>query len=273
VTRAVPHLIGISELDPQKRDACLLVVQVLDAAQAEAFAVDGREGVVDALLTLGDGRTAAFEVTDLGQEDALDLARLLEKIKYRWPVVGEWFWRIEVGSVADLDRLKLCYDAIIRLCEAAGEPDPRRLDGGWSIRPDVRWLVRESSSAMIGFPKVLAENLKRPMTEVVPRVGAGFADGSLAGFAAGLAKAFEKPRIQAHFDKLARSRADERHLFIPLHDTALPAGVFSELMFKETLPPDPPAVPELLTHLWLAPAGSPRVLLWSRAGGWRNYSR
>jgi hypothetical protein len=272
VTRPQPRLIGLSELDPQERAACSLVVQLLDVVQAEAWDVDGRQGAVDVMLTLGDGRMAAFEVTNLGEEDALDLARLLGKIKYKWPVVGDWFWRIEVGSVADLDRLKLCFDEIIHICETAGEPDPRRIEGGWPTHPSLRWLVRESSSEMTGFPKILAKNLKRPMTEVVPRIGAGFVDDSLSGFAAGLAKAFEKPHIQRHFDKLARTGADERHLFIPLHDSALPFSVSSELVFKETLPPEPPVVPDSVTHLWLAPAGSPRVLQWSRADGWRNYS-
>jgi hypothetical protein len=272
VTRPQARLIGLSELDPQQRAACLLVVEALDVAQIEAWDVEGRQGDVDVMLTLSDGRTAAFEVTNLGEEDALDLARLLEKIKYKWPVVGDWFWRIEVGSVADLDRLKLCYDEIIRICEAAGEPHPRRIEGGWPTHPVLRWLVRESSSEMTGFPNIAVKNLKRPMTEVVPRVGAGFVEESLSGFAAGLAKAFEKPHIQKRFDKLARAGADERHLFIPLHDSALPFSVSSELMFKETLPPDPPVVPDSVTHLWLAPAGSPRLLLWSRAEGWRNYS-
>ncbi len=259
-------------MDAQERAACLLVVQTLDVAQAEAWDVDHRHDAVDVMLNLRDGRTAAVEVTNLGQDDALALARLLEKIKYKWPVVGDWFWRIAVGSVADLDRLKLCYDEIVQICEAAGEPDPRRVEGGWPTHPNLRWLVRESSSEMTGFPNTPAKNLKRPMTEVVPRVGAGFADERLSGFAAGLAKAFEKPHIQEHFDKLARADADERHLFIALHDSALPVSVSSELMFKETLPPDPPVVPDSVTHLWLAPAGSPRVLLWSRADGWRSYS-
>lgn len=245
---------------------------MLDVAQAEAWDVDGRQNAVDVMLTLRDGRLAAFEVTSLGVEDALELARLLEKIKYKWPVVGDWFWRIEVGSVVDLDRLKLCYDEIIRICEAAGESQPCQIEGGWPTHENLRWLVRESSSEMIGFPNIPAKNLKRPMTEVVPRVGAGFVDESLSGFAAGLAKAFEKPHIQQRFDNLASAGTDERHLFIPLHDSALPSSVSSELIFKETLPPDPPVVPDSVTHLWLAPAGSPRVLLWNRAEGWRNYS-
>jgi hypothetical protein len=81
---------------------------------------------------------------------------------------------------------------------------------------------------MIGFPNIPAANLKSPMTEVVPQVGAGFVDESLSGFAAGLAKAFEKRHVQRHFDKLARASADEGHLFIPLHNSALPFSVSSE---------------------------------------------
>jgi hypothetical protein len=71
--------------------------------------------------------------------------------------------------------------------------------------------------------------------------------------------------------KLARADADERHLFVPLHDSALPFSISSELMFGDMLPPDPPPIPEYITHLWLAPAFSSRVLLWCKALGWRNF--
>lgn len=271
MTPAQPRLIRLDELDRQEKAACLLVVQVLDVAQAEAWDVDGRQGAVDVILTYRDGRSAALEVTNLGEDDAFDLARLLANIGYKWPAVGDWAWRVEVGSADDFTRLKKCYGRIARICEAAGEPYPYRLVGEPSLHPDLHWLVHESSSEMIGFPNIPVANLKSPMTNVVPQVGAGFVDESLSGFAAGLAKAFEKPHIQRHFDKLARASADERHLFIPLHNSALPFSVSSELMFKETLPPDPPEIPDTATHLWLAPDSSRRVLLWTKADGWRNF--
>ena len=124
---------------------------------------------------------------------------------------------------------------------------------------------------MIGYPGQLAKDTARPGAMVVPRAGGGLIDESMSGFADALNEAFKSPHIKPHFEKLARADADERHLFIPLHDSALPFSISSELMFGDTLPPEPPPVPDSVTHLWLAPAFSRRVLLWSQAVGWRNF--
>jgi hypothetical protein len=268
-----PRLIGIDDMkDPQERAACLLAVRVLDAAEAEAWDVDGRQCAVDAILTLQDGRKAAFEVTNLAGEGALQLAMLLAKDRHKWPLPGDWWWSIEVGSVADLRRLKQCYENIIRICEQAGEPYPYKIASDPSAHEDLQWLVYESPSVMTGYPEQLARNMTDPGAMVVPMGGTGVVDESLSGFAAALNEAFERPHIQEHFEKLARSDADERHLFIPLHGSALPFGISSELVFEDTLPPEPPPVPDSVTHLWLAPGGSLRVLLWSREAGWRNFA-
>jgi hypothetical protein len=74
-----------------------------------------------------------------------------------------------------------------------------------------------------------------------------------------------------HFQKLGNANADERHLFIPLHTSALPFRISSVLMFDDALPSDSPPVPRHITHLWLAPEYSRRVLLWSQPEGWRNF--
>jgi hypothetical protein len=272
VTPPQPRLIRLDDLKTaQEKYACLLVAQVLDVAQAEAWDVDGRQGAVDVMLTYRDGRTAALEVTNLGEDDAFDIARPLKEVGYKWPAVADWFWRVEIGAAADLARLEGCYGTIARICEAAGQPHPERLVGEPSLHPDVHWLVHESSSEMVGFPSIAVANLNSPRTEVVPRVGGGFLDESLSGFADGLATAFEKPHIARHFKKLARAVADERHLFIPLHHSALPFSVSSELMFNDALPPDPPEIPDTITHLWLAPDSSGRVPVWTKADGWRNF--
>ncbi|GAB2675773.1 hypothetical protein GCM10027088_63720 [Nocardia goodfellowii] len=64
--------------------------------------------------------------------------------------------------------------------------------------------------------------------------------------------------------------ADERHLFIPVHLSALPFSVVDGLMTSESVPPDPPPLPEEITHLWLAPPFSRRVLLWD-GFTWTNH--
>jgi hypothetical protein len=266
-----PRLIGIDRLCRQEREACLIAVRVLEVAEAEAWDVGGRQGAVDVMLTLEDGRKAAFEVTNLAAEGALKLAMLLAKDNHKWSVPGAWFWTIEIGSLEDLGRLKGCYDNIIRICEGAGVAYPEEIGWSESADPDLQWLVQVSLSVMIGYPEQLAKDMKNPGAMVVPRAGGGVIDESMTGFAAALSEAFKRPHIQEHFDKLARADADERHLFIPLHDSALPFGISSELVFEDTLPPEPPPVPDSVTHLWLAPAGSRRVLLWSRGEGWRNF--
>jgi hypothetical protein len=116
-----PRLIGIERLPGQERDACLIAVRVLEADAAEAWDVDGRQGAVEAMLTLQDGHRAAFEVTKLAADGALHTASLLAKDNHRWPLPGDWFWSIEVGSPQDLRRLKDTYQNIILICERAGE--------------------------------------------------------------------------------------------------------------------------------------------------------
>jgi hypothetical protein len=244
---------------------------VLEAAEAEAWDIEGRQGVVDAILTLHDGRKAAFEVTNLAAEGALKLAMLLTKDR-KWSVPGDWFWTIEVGSLEDLRRLKGCYENVIQICERARVPYPDRIAWEPSAHPDLRWLVYDSSSVMTGYPEQLAKDMTNPGAMAVPVAGGGVVDESLSGFADALSEAFKSPHIESHFAKLAKAAdADERHLFIPLHASALPFSISSELVFEDTLPPEPPPLPDSVTHLWLAPEGSRRVLLWSRAAGWRNF--
>lgn len=259
---------GLQGLGRQEREACLIAERALGAV-AEAWDVDGRQGAVDAMLTLRDGRKAAFEVTNLAAKGALCTASVLARDNHRWPHPGKWHWRIEVGSAEDLQRIKATYGKIILLCEAAGEPDPRRIGWGLSPDPDLRWLA-QSKSAMVGDPGLPAKDTG---AAVVPAPGGGVTDHAMSGFAAELGKAFESPHISSHFRKLAKVEAEERHLFIALHDSALPFSIASELMFGEqSLPPEPPPVPDHITDVWLAPAYSRRVLLWSRGKGWESFS-
>ncbi|MGF2944728.1 hypothetical protein [Mycobacterium sp. Lab-001] len=270
---AKPALIGIDRLSRQEQAACLIAVRTLDASRAEAWDVDGRQNAVDVMLTLADGRTAAFEVTNLAADGALETASLLARDNHKWPVPGMWFWSIDVGSPQDLRRLRQCYQKIILICEADGIAYPQQHPSVWTpaVDPDLQWLVEHSSCTMVGHPEQLASTMQNPGAMVVPVVGSGFIDESLSGFANELRTAFNAPHIPPHFAKLASAVADERHLFIPLHASALPFRISSVLMFEDALPAEPPPVPAHITYLWLAPEYSRRVLLWSRLHGWRNH--
>jgi hypothetical protein len=67
-------------------------VRMLDAAGAEAWDINGRQGAVDAIRTLQDGRKAAFEVTNLAADGALETASLLARDNHKWPLPGNWHW-------------------------------------------------------------------------------------------------------------------------------------------------------------------------------------
>lgn len=235
---------------------------------AEPWDIDGKTGAVDALLHYPDGRVAAFEITLLAEAGALQTESLLANDEFQWPSSAQWHWSITVGSPRDLLRLKASYGRIIDVCEAAGTGYPHNIGWERNADPDVRWLVSESSSTMLGNPRVPAGAYVR----VMPEGGGGAVDLQLTGLAAALCEAFGQQHIRRHFEKLELADTDERHLFIPLHYTALPDGVSLGLMFDNVeLPPDSPPVPERLTHLWLVPQFSRRVLLWSRNAGWCNY--
>ncbi len=256
-------------LKPEEKAACLIAERVLGVV-AEAWDVKPRQGVVDAMLTYPDGRRAGFEVTKLAENGALQTESLLGSDQFKWPRPGQWAWTIRVGSPADLPRLRNCYARIALLCEAAGAARP---DDLWIRQlhsdPDIAWLVEESASDMSGYPERPAEGKEVRDVMVVPAVRGGTVDDGLVGLRQALETAFNEPHIVRHLAKAGRAEADERHLFIPVHWTALPFDV-SDGLRGDTLPPEPPPIPAALTHLWLAPHFARRILLWTPSG-WQNH--
>jgi hypothetical protein len=107
---------------------------------------------------------------------------------------------------------------------------------------------------------------------VVPAGAGGGGDLSLAGLNAALSSALGTTHLRDRVQKLRSTEVDvaERHLFIPLHRTALPFPVTYGLIVGTVLPPAPPPLPQGLTHLWLAPQFGKRVLL-GTADGWTQH--
>lgn len=277
---AEPTLVGIDDLKkPEERRAVLVAVRVLGATRAEALDVTGGpEGVVEAMLTLKDGRQAAFEVTILADQAERAVSSLLARAKHSWPVPGRWFWTIDASPQTNLKELKKRYSSIILACEAHGIEDPLYDLRGWDLAfagdTDLQWLLEgaDAKCLMWGFSRQLASSMQNPHVMVVLAGGGGPVDDSLTDFAAELQKAFDAaPHMAEHFTKLARTAADERHLYVPLGDTVLPFSLMWGLAAGNQLPSEPPPVPADITHLWLAPAHSSRVLLWSRTDGWSQH--
>jgi hypothetical protein len=161
-------------------------------------------------------------VTNLAADGALETASLLARDNnHKWPLPGDWFWSIEVGSPKDLRRLKKCYQKII-LMRSRGHrlswSPPARMVAIRGPRPAM--ACTNSSCNMMGHPAQRAQQMQNPGAMVIPVSSGGVVDDSLPGFTDELSTAFDTAHIPPHFGKLARADADERHLFVALHDSS-----------------------------------------------------
>jgi len=255
----------------EERHACLIAEKVLGAT-AEPWDMNGRQGAVDAMLRLPNGRTAAFEVMGYDEDNGIHLDRLLGADDLHWPAVGRWWWTIRVGSRSDVPRLRECYERIVLLCEAAGVERPGQL---WRrhgpVDPDIAWLEEASSSDMWGHSDVPAIDGDRVRDVMVVASGrGGGVDRSLTGLHQALVEVFDEPGVAKHLRKVADADADENHLCLLIHPSALPFAVADGLWTGTTLPPNPPPLPAQVTHLWLIPELGGRVLLWT-PDGWQQH--
>lgn len=261
-----------SKLSRGERAACAVVERVL-GVHAEPWDVGGRQGAVDALLHYPDGRVGAFEHSILGRTDALELDARLSREQFEWPLPGDWWWSVTIGHVDELNHVRSVFDEIVLLCESyqVSRPDflsPQIQDENRA----VRWLLEKSTSRLSGHPTVSARDGTAVRTAmVVPPGHGGAVDSELAGLGLALHEAFTTTNLRERLDKLLRHDADERHLFVPIHETGLPYPIFDGLAFGECLPPSPPPLPDGISHLWLAPNFSRRVVLWA-PGGWQQHT-
>jgi hypothetical protein len=265
----------IRGLSPQEQAACLVAERVLGAT-AEPWDTDGRQAAVDAMLVLSHGRRAAFEITAVDAPSAIHLDALLAEDDFQWPAPGRWHWSVQVGSRADVPRLRQSYARLGLLCEDEAVERPEHLRRlhvrrGDQLDEDLLWLTEESSSTMfvhIGLPAVDGDHDRQTM--VVPAGRGGSVDSDLVGLRAAVADMLDSTTMRRHVAKLARAEADERHLFVPIHRSALPYPVADGLWTGSSVPTDAPVLPDGVTHLWLALGLGRRVLL-GDAHGWTQH--
>jgi hypothetical protein len=269
---------SLTGLKKEERLACRVAERVT-GARARAWGipgVKGRDGAVDAFLDYPNGLTGAFEITRIASgPEALQLENLLGQDRFEWPLPGRWWWNVWISNVRDRPRLKECFEKVILLCEAAGVTCPERLGvtNNGHLDDDMLWLVEESSVSLQGYPDVPAVEGDRVRKALVTPAGdGGMVDDSLTGLNDALAATFsERGHLPNHVAKLVRTPADEKHLFLIVHETALRFGVTSALMFGTTVPEGPSWLPAGISHLWLAPEFSKRVLLGTSTGWVQEY--
>jgi hypothetical protein len=196
----------------------------------------------------------------------LQLDSLLKQDGFGLPLPGKWWWTIKIGHPRDRPRLRSIFAKTALLCESVRVTDPRYLPLA-EVDADVRWLVEESSVQMEGYPDVSATDGARVRRAMItqPFVWGG-EDETFTLLDEALSTAFDIPHIQDHVAKLRRTQADERHLFLVVDMYDLPFSLFGALGFADALPAGVPALPQGLTHLWLAPVYGYRVLIGTSAG-------
>jgi hypothetical protein len=120
---------------------------------------------------------------------------------------------------------------------------------------------------MRGHPTVPATDehrVRRAMihaTQYMGRLGRDFYQLDEA-----LGSVFDTDVMQPHVAKLRRTQADEHHLFLVVDVYDLDFSLFDALGSGDRLPDCAPALPDGLTHLWLAPLYGHRVPIGTPAG-------
>lgn len=216
----------------------------------------------DALFRLPDGQEGALEVTTLGQRAALEREAIAAKKD--WCVEGSrWAWMLHVGRHVVMRDLELHLPTLVLTCESEGVADPRRISYEHREVEAFQWFAA-SDLSMHGFP-----DTNRPgAIDVLPDGGGGAVNEHLDELPQWLAGRLREPDVAEKIDKLRATDREELHLFLRIHDTAMPFSLYYPLAWGAFVPAEPLDPPGGLTGLWLAPAWKNPILWWSAHGGW-----
>lgn len=223
-----------------------------------------------------DGRRfGAVEVTMAADKDATEVWRNASRRDGRWieaHLAGGW--AVRVHPTAHVKTLRRELPSLLRELEAGGvrefgsglrhRRDPYRhhaerlgiahaRQGGTEYPGSIYLLVRQSADRVSGIVANTGDALAEWVSEWV-------AD----------------PVRADNLEKLAKSGADERHLFVVLPDFAdAPFGVF-DLLTRDAapLPTISPVLPPEVTHLWVLSVWTTADgVRWSPDGRWSHFPK
>ncbi len=216
----------------------------------------------DALFRLPDGRNGALEVTTIGEREALEREAIAAKTD--WHVDGSnWAWMVHVGRGVAMRDLVRHLPALVLTCEDHGATEPRLVPYEHRQVEAFEWFAT-SNLSIHGFP-----GTSRPgAIDVLPDGGGGAVCEHLDELAQWLAERLREPDLAEKIEKLRATGRNDLHLFLRIHDTAMPFSLYYPLAWGNYLPSEPLNAPTGLTGLWLAPAWKNPILWWSATGGW-----
>jgi len=234
------------------------------------------QGIPDLRIGYVDRRSAVVEVVaDMDQEYGATYSALLRwgrGIPAQISVAGSGrMWWAVLSSGANVKVLQKRLPAVMtQLAETLGDEAPGQLtpleDITLRTRPEFALLtslgIAELGSRPLGPGEEAVINLTPPRTY-------GSDDVSWLQVLEWISSCLNGLKMQDVREKLSQSNADERHVFLAATFTSPWAAYYGLADGLEGLPPQPPALPPEITHLWLwtvPPTG--RCLAWFPDRGW-----
>ncbi len=218
--------------------------------------------MADVLFKLPDGRLGALEVTTIGERDALEREAIAAKMD--WHVTGaRWAWMIHVGNGVAMRDLKRHLTDLVLTSERSGATDPHLVPYEEQQVDAFHWFA-ENDVSMHGIP----ESRRRGAIDVLPDGGGGAVYEHLEELPGWVSGRLREPDLHDNVEKLKATGRSELHLFLRIHDSAMPFSLYDPLAWSEYVPASALEAPPGLTGLWLAPAWRNPILWWSATHGW-----
>lgn len=220
--------------------------------------------MVDVLFHLPGGRQGALEVTIIGEREALEREAIAAKRD--WHVDGvSCAWMIHVGSGVVMRVLERHLPTLVLACEGQGVSEPRLLAYEHRHSEAFEWLG-EADVSMHGF----AETSRPGAIDVLPNGGGGAVFEHLNELPAWLAHRLRQRDLVENVEKLRATGRDDLHLFLRIHDTAMPFSLYHPLAWGDYVPAASLDAPDGLTGLWLATTWKNPILWWRSGAGWQR---
>lgn len=255
-----------------REDIAFAVVSLVLQAWIEPTDVRGApQGTVDGLIHLGEGRKGALEISTLTDGNDFAIQARMRRLYRRVANPGQWPWTVSLRRDEDSEKSLDIAPKVIEVCERHGVSQVGELPAEVvAADPDLTWCASGAGPFIHGNPPGHPGADEDAQYLNIAGVGDGgtFERGPFA-FSEGLDEALRTGLVQSKFAKLARTEADERHLFLHVTFSGLkPAALVA--LIEGRSPIVDPDVPESLDSLWLYSGGANKdtVTFWQRGSGW-----
>jgi hypothetical protein len=249
---------------------------------------NSRDGIPDIRIEYLDGKVGLVEVvTDVNPHYAETVRQISRQngaqssLEIPWELYSEDIsrvWFVTVSAQANIRAVKTHLPPLLIKMELGGETFVTQvsrecllLSASANVNALVSLGVVEVSSRA---PRSDGPDAHRNGVILVYPDGIGGPfDVTWEQFTLSIDELLSSKLVQRKVAKLRANECDERHLFIGVSYTSQWALFHALSMDVSSVPLDPPAVPNVVTHVWLMSAGiAGRCLVWFRGEQWCGWT-